>query len=429
MSDGEVKIDLRLMLDKLKGDIAKAAKEISKGLAGLGVGGGGPGSGPGAAKPPAEIEAVTNSAKNATGALKLMVEQWRKARASGIEPGQVITGLEAGSEKPEMLDPAKIWSEQVAQIKQWRNQGLRGYNMQEFFSGRNRGGGLATAPPVASGGGGVPPVIGRGSGAAPTSLTSIISNFFNKNLTGPQTVLAKFTGGLAALRVAFGLVSYAVSMVIGALKMLVLNAAEAARKMYAAALQSGGLPVGFIARRNILAEVLGVGEQDVWQYGKAIQAVDLSVRKSTDTLARNNKVLTGVGWQTSALGIAFRALWSEIALGLAPITSILIAGFTGLAWILTDLFRAANLLMLPFRKLLEMMHIMIKVPTPTASAGRYPTSTFERQGLVVGSIGGGSPAMQTAKNTAKTSTLLEKILQVFRKGSEGYTKMFGAATT
>jgi hypothetical protein len=68
-------------------------------------------------------------------------------------------------------------------------------------------------------------------------------------------------------------------------------------------------------------------------------------------------------------------------------------------------------------------------PAPVASMNRLAPSAMERAGLVLGNRGIQSPAVQTARNTAKTVSLLEKFLNSMSAQSafNVYKKAFGAA--
>jgi hypothetical protein len=50
-----------------------------------------------------------------------------------------------------------------------------------------------------------------------------------------------------------------------------------------------------------------------------------------------------------------------------------------------------------------------KVPEPQAQMKQMPASSWEKMGLVIGGGGGTNYAQQTAKNTGKSNSLLEKI--------------------
>jgi len=107
---------------------------------------------------------------------------------------------------------------------------------------------------------------------------------------------------------------------------LTLEAYENARKTYSKSLQSG-LGIGFTVKRGMLAELLGVGEEEVIKYGAAINYLNQRIAFATDELAKNTMPLTGVGFELKIVGQNIKALWSEIAAGLAPAMQTLISEF------------------------------------------------------------------------------------------------------
>ena len=251
------------------------------------------------------------------------------------------------------------------------------------------------------------------------SIASMVSNFFNKGLTGPQSMLVKLTAGLAAFRVGIGLLSYAINMAlipIRAMMQMFLHAAEDARRLYASALQSGGLPVGFVAKRNALADILGVGAEDVWQYSQAIAMLNEDIKFSTSVIRQTNPTLTAMGWEWKILQQDMKAMWAQIAYDMTPAIHVFFntmhAGITSLTWVAKQ-FAYLSQFQLVRLGLKMFGQGASEAPPPTASASRLASSMFEKQGLVLGLTGGGnSPMAQTAKNTAKTASLLERMLDV-----------------
>ena len=67
---------------------------------------------------------------------------------------------------------------------------------------------------------------------------------------------------------------------------------ENARRLYARQLQSGAMPGGFVAMRGSLARVMGVGESEVYQYGRAVQYLSARLASATTIQTRVNRELT-----------------------------------------------------------------------------------------------------------------------------------------
>lgn len=71
----------------------------------------------------------------------------------------------------------------------------------------------------------------------------------------------------------------------------------------------------------------------------------------------------------------------------------------------------------PFKK--------VNAPSPTAFMKQMPASQWEKMGLQIGGSGGTNYAMQTAKHTARATTVLEKILQATNSQKFNITKPVG----
>lgn len=218
---------------------------------------------------------------------------------------------------------------------------------------------------------------------------------------------------------------------------MALNQASQAARLYAKSLTSGGLPLGFTARRSNLASIIGVSEQDVLQYGDAIKFLNEKIIVSTRIMAATAPILTALNWEWKALMLDFHALGAQIATAVSPAMRMLIDT-------MKNVVTMVNLLMEVFGGLVKALVTIVsqvaklaingalgtilgptisniilggladinkKAPLPTASAHRLPTSTYERMGLVIGS-GGRSDNSQkeTASNTKKANELLTQIM-------------------
>ncbi len=258
-------------------------------------------------------------------------------------------------------------------------------------------------------------------------------------------------------------------------------AMERARNLYAAQLKSGGMAQSFVISQNILAKIIGVSERDVFQYGSAIAFLDSKVKNATETITKNNNVLTASAWNWKALNLSLEAYYSEVAAKLAPGINMLATigsklldivqrsvdfkasmfliqvamdaliqtiGALVLAFGLIELALTAvyDAILYFFRQVnntLARFHVpgfkidegdkftdvkkqwgdikdIVKTlltggketaPMPSVSIAREPSSTWEKMGLIIGQGGGAvNYAKRTADNTGQAVTLLGRLV-------------------
>lgn len=102
----------------------------------------------------------------------------------------------------------------------------------------------------------------------------------------------------------------------------VIQAFDEAAGRYAKQLTSG-LPGGFTTTRSVLAQVIGVSERDVLQYGRAIEFLNDRVKLAAAELNRTTPVLTAVSWNWRILGLDIKAAWAQVAEAFAPLANML----------------------------------------------------------------------------------------------------------
>ena len=102
------------------------------------------------------------------------------------------------------------------------------------------------------------------------------------------------------------------------------RSAEEAKRYYSKTLQSG-FGTQLTIKRSLLANAIGVGENEVWQYGAAVSALNEKFSHATKVLSEANPVLTQLSWDTSVLSADFQALKAKIAVEMAPA----VQGFIG----------------------------------------------------------------------------------------------------
>lgn len=268
------------------------------------------------------------------------------------------------------------------------------------------------------------------------------------------------TGALVALRVAFGLVGYAVGLVLGPLKMfahVVEQAAEAGARLYARVLASGGLPTGYVSQVSMAARVGGMSEADVVKFGSALGSLTEMTRVASNTMAKAVIPLTQLSWYSKAFGENWNALMAQFTAAAAPaISSIIqvtnaflrilqitgvgtaigrvVSLFEGIAAVLaaltatyagilqlmgqmmSDLISSIYNWKLDFSKSMavgdEIVSMWTKMAKPESVGGmaqRMPASAWEKMGLVIGMGPGVNPQAETASNTRTMKTTLSKV--------------------
>ncbi len=242
---------------------------------------------------------------------------------------------------------------------------------------------------------------------------------------------AAATGGAAG-----GIASLIVQAVIKAIQMMVqainsairalVNALNSAASFYAKQLQSGGISGGLMAQRGGLASVIGVGEHEVWQYGKAVQHLNYRLQFSSQINASVNRSVTGAAWSMRILGEDFKALAQVAANSLAPAIRQLATLFHALTAGLGPMF--VKFFVQLFKSTLEVAlrqvfgaaamnfvkGLLAKIdpgaaPGASASAHRIQSSAWERMGLVIGQGVNSNPLKATERNTRRAAETLKKI--------------------
>lgn len=263
-----------------------------------------------------------------------------------------------------------------------------------------------------------------------------------------QGMIGKFgLSGIGGAAMATGVVVGAATALGVALKALAeavkgtLSAYENARKEYARALMSGGLPLGFTVRRAALANVLGVGENEVLQFGRQVLYLNDKLKWSNKIISETTPELTGVSWEFSILGQNMKGLFATLASDAAPALekfanalSTIVQAVTGFIDKYPIVFKAMMAAMLGpggigmlHTKAFDRLDGESTTPPPSAYMKQLKVSSWERMGLVVGGYGtAGNPAQQTAKNTERTVHELKGIRKALipRSGAEFFNPAF-----
>ena len=276
-------------------------------------------------------------------------------------------------------------------------------------------------------------------------LRNTVGAVAGSSLAGPMGagIGAMAMGATGPIGIAIG----AATAALAALKTAIMNTVQAydqARQMYAKQLMSGGMARGFIVRQSQLADVLGVGENQVMQFGTAIGFLGHQLEFSTRTLTKTNPTLTAVSWQIKIMDQNFKALWASAASAAAPAVILLVRAISELAKGAT---KAANYIedqkenmaagamkaagagtfgdLAGFGLKLwdQRMREKFKAPDVPVSINRLPASNWEKMGLVLGQGGGNDYQKKTADATSKAVVILAKILLKMAPG-RGQTPAF-----
>jgi hypothetical protein len=286
------------------------------------------------------------------------------------------------------------------------------------------------------------------------SKTDMGKGMVGGTLGGAAMATGLLVGVATALGIAFKALQVAVRDT--------LDAYENARKTYANALSSGGLPLGFTVRRMQLASVLGVSEKEVFQFGRQVMYLNDKLSWSGQIIAKTTPELARVGWEFKIVAENSKALWATIANKAAPALLILgeaINNFIqnlsksptqvyadelkknkesqakGASWLkenVPDWYWKVISLISPGAS--ENANVgdklrAKKVPDPippSAYMKQLGASAWEKMGLVVGGHGGINHAAQTARNTAKTVEAINHLRQslIPRSGQEFFNPAY-----
>ena len=239
-------------------------------------------------------------------------------------------------------------------------------------------------------------------------------------LGGASLATAGLVGAATALGVALKALTTTVRETISAYK----NAAQ----LYSKSLMSGGLGIAFTARRSLLANIMGVSEREVFQFGNALNYLNPRLNFAVGILAKTAPNLTSVNWQFKILETDFKSLFATIADKLAPSIRQLTLVMDTLVRITTKFTQkhAKNLIegiisalgvgpaALAFATKTFLKTGLIPdqgpAPQPLAFMKQLPASALERMGLVIGgnAYGGRQDyARRTAIATEKTANALQ----------------------
>lgn len=414
---GKISVELRLVLDKLNADIRAAAQSMRAGLS----------------KDMGSTAAGTEKAASAQA--KLGNEVKKTTNALKDQAKAAYDAWKASLPTPRIIDATKT------------------RKATRFFTPwtTDAGGGLATDPNVILN----PQRPKAAPGTAPPAMfpipkppvippsqspVGLLGKMIQGGLASPLAIAAQIGASLAGLRVAIGLVQYAFRNLMLPLQIMrraFLEAAEGARRLYARSLQSGGLGTGFVARRALLAETIGVSEEEVFSYGRAVRYLNGQLAFATSVAAGTNASLTATAWSLRIVQTDLKALTSLVAYEVSDAIRLLARMFHQLAteiaplaavigkMLRTQLLTAMTMAAMSlgpamaaaFARIAAKAGFGDAAPTPEVSIKRMPFSAWEKMGLVVGTGGGNNYAQQTARNTRMTAEKMDKLIGLMTGGN------------
>lgn len=470
-ADGTVQVELKLLTAAAQ----KASKDFFSGMAKAASGAGSGGSGSGGSP----VDKISRDVDN-------LGNKFTKLSQKVIDSKKALDAWRASLPKQQITDTSVSLSKGAVGEIEPRNEGaasagptgpfpksrqfLQYQAALRAYNARIRAG---TSVPTAA-----QPASQSGGQATQTTLASMANSLLNAPLSSTMAVFAKVATGLAAVRVAFGLFSYAINAALAPFRMFshfVERAADNARRLYAGALTGGGLPLGFSVHRAQMASVLGVGEKEVYTFGTQVKYLSSKLAWSSDVMARATPRITAMSWEFEIMKKNIASASAVIVNQWAPaITKFLekisgkIREFGGSVeaeskrWEAAAAFQKKHDFFRIYREQQEGGGYKYKFEAkdeegkplspgiqaklskaferfaagyvspggiqPSAFANRYQTSPWERMGLVVGAGGANDYPRKTAINTDKMVQLLANIHNAL-SGNKGmaYKKYAGAA--
>jgi hypothetical protein len=437
----EVSVELKLVLEGAKRQAAEFAKAANRILS-TSIGGDMGAVAAGTNKAAAAQENLARKTKQTTSELAKQIAEWRKLNPGGIAPGQKITFADQPGKSSTRFsrwypgqtvpmtgsglatNPAEILAKQSSDALLGNLKKNLGYGMADLKAR----GQMAPHLPSAQ----FPTLPHAPKEPAPASgMMGVISSM--RDVTLP----------IGQLLASFYVIIRAISAALVPLKMfakMVMQAAEAARKLYANALMSG-MGIGMTVKRNMLANILGVSENDIFQFGRQIAALNDQLETAYRITAKTNASMATTGIEFKVLEANMAALKAEMADKVSPETvgfTMILSKLTAATTSAIDKITTAHpkLVEIGKRSILQTLFGFVpgsafddirqgakaigqnqidKVGSPQAYMKQMPASAWERMGLQVGGTGGTNYAAKTADSTAKSATYLQRLLEAAHK--------------
>lgn len=325
-TEGQVGVELRLVMDQLRKDVKQAAEMLKTSL-----GTGAEGAASGTEKATRKMSDLEQQTRKTAGAMKdlkrSMDDAWRQQGPPKIidasmptskglfgGPGQVFTNLGERSG--------------ANAIAQWQAQ-MRAYHSAGGpRAGRAAGVGALGLPPGFTSIGAPPSGIFSSGGAGGGGGAALgAGGLFGGG--GMLPILAQVGAALAGLRVAIGLVKYAFDMLLSPLRAMVA-VAERARQAYAGA-QTSGQPLGYSIGAGMLGSAFGVAKEDIMLFGESVRIMSERMKYSIKVFQETNQPLTMLGWNMQALKASMASVFASITAQMAPAMNQAVNLFKNLA--------------------------------------------------------------------------------------------------
>lgn len=405
-SSGEVRVDLRLSLDKLAADAQKGARVLNSNLASSVKG-----------LQPTSIE--REQQRERQGQQRRLVEQryeWARQREEEAKAARKRATDQAVEEATRSNRARTLW-----------RQRAREHSQDQASFQRNMMFGLL-------------PAMGYNS---PLSIfASLRQNFkaFGTTNTGASALsrmglpAGAAGAGIAAAGITAGAV--AAGLALTALSKAAHETASSfdrAAQLYSRIIQSGGLGSRYVIGQQLASRVMGGG--DAYRAGSPGALAMQMTQGAANSLNQSMPILTRSTWEFRAAIINVEAAFARLAVALAPALN----GLSKLINVITQMGQvlavwAGNALIDKLEKatlalsavgLMSPKQVGVAVaslealrskgisgptvPPVPASPDRIPASTWEKMGLVVGMGSREDWQKKTAENTRRIAMLLERM--------------------
>ncbi len=427
-NNGTITVELKLALASLQSQVKQAASILNFKGAGQAAETG---------KATAAQEKQTRAVKQTNEALK---QQAQLVKAAALASAQAdVDRFRAAREQAMRMGRAPAWmgAEQAQKFTDPEEAAARSAeaerlrNLRRLGKQSNTGAGLATDPNAAIN----PPTTG-------TSATT------------PSAGGSKLLG-IGQMLASYYLITRAINFALVPLRKFaneMERAASAAAKTYASAMGSG-MGLSMTIRRSSLAQIIGVSENDIFQFGAAIKYIQPQIAGAQKILRETNGPLTQLSWQFKILETNIGAMWAKLSVEFAPAVNefatnmgILVKLITDNAGLIADAAKriAKSNPLYWFHKLTQFeANTWLGVnqsqvdkgfahgtmPKPQAWMKQMPASTWEHMGLQVGGGGGTDYNRQTAMNTKETNSHLKELIKAQFQQLNDITTPQGAGGT
>ena len=200
-----------------------------------------------------------------------------------------------------------------------------------------------------------------------------------------------------------------------------MAAYEQARQIYSKALQNG-MGLQWSTKRGLLAQIMGVSEQDVFRFGAQMNYLNPKLEQAASILAKTATPLTQVSWEFKVLKVDMESMFALIADRATPTVLGFTSALDGLIKWLTSHTSYLNALVNgaasgassailgnasgPMGAIMKMFGLYGSIqlakgamPSPQAWMKQLPASHWEHMGLVIGG-GAANYQKQISQNTA-----------------------------